>query len=160
MSIPIIIQGTTVNFPASGDSPNWAPAVIQFAQLVSAALSFFVGPFDIPPQTFVMVANVNNNVNLPNLSFPTTQVKGAIISYSVFRSTNTNTVSETGTIYVNYNPTFPVNQKWEINKDFIGNANITFNITDVGQIQFSTTSLAGTSFAGSITYQAKAILKN
>jgi len=160
MSVPINIQGTIVNFPSSGQSPNYAPAVIQFAQLVAAALAFSVGAFDIPPQTFVMSSNVNNNVSLPNLSFPTTQVQGAIIGYSVFRSTSSVVATETGNIIVNFNSSFPVGQKWEISRDYIGNASITFNITDTGQIQFSTTLLAGTGHQGKVTYQAKAILKN
>ena len=160
MSIPINIQGTTDTFPSSGESPNWAPAIIQFAQLVSAALAFSVGPFDIPPQTFVMTSNVNNNVPLPNLSFPTTQVQGAIIDYSVSRSTNSVVVSETGSMVINYNSSFPVGKKWEISQDYVGGSQTTFNITDVGQIQFSTTLIAGTSHQGKITYQAKAILNS
>lgn len=158
MSIPINISGTIVNFPASGDSPNWSPAVIQFAQLVAAALQFTVGAFDIPPQTFVMTSNVNTNVALPNLSFPTTQVAGAEIIYSVLRSTNSTVVSETGTLLVNYNSSFPTNQKWEISSDHVGMSQTTFSITDVGQIQFSTTIISGINYQGVITYQAKAIL--
>lgn len=160
MSVPVSIQGTIVNFPSSGQSPNWAPAVIQFAQLVAAALAFSVGPFDIPPQTFVMTSNVNNNVDLPNLSFPTTQVQGAAISYSVFRSTSSVVATETGNILVNFNSSSAVGAKWEISRDYIGNASTTFNITDVGQVQFSTTLLTGTSHQGKVTYQARAILKN
>ncbi len=158
MSTPILISGTTINFPSSGDSPNWSPAVIQFAQLVAAALQFSFGPFDIPPQTYDLIADVNTNVALPNLSFPTTQVIGAIVSFSVSRVSSSSTVSETGEIIVNYNPTFPTNEKWQINTEFIGNANITFSITDVGQVQFSTTTIGGSFVSGTITYQASAIL--
>lgn len=158
MSIPITVNGTIVNFPSSGDSPNWAPAVIQFAELVSQALAFSVGAFDIPPQTFVMTANVNNNVSLPNLSFPTTQVSGAIIEYSVLRSTNTTVVSQTGEIIINYNSSFPTGQKWEINDEHIGMGQTIFTITDTGQVQFSTTLITGINYSGIITYQAKAIL--
>jgi hypothetical protein len=160
MSIPITVNSTIVNFPSSGDSPNWAPAVIQFAQLVAAALAFTVGAFDIPPQTYVMTSNVNTNVNLPNLSFPTTQVQGSIIAFSVSRTTNSVTLSETGEIFINYNSSFPVGEKWETSVDYVGGAQITFNVTDTGQVQFSTTLIAGTGYQGSITYQAKAILNS
>lgn len=163
MTIPINIQNTVINFPASGDSPNWSPAVIQFALAVEAALASFVGPFDIPPQVFVMTSNANNNVNLPNLAFPTSTVRGAIISYSVFRNTTGSgamTISETGEIYVNYNPTSGVGQKWEINRDYIGDAKVTFNVTDVGQVQFSSALITGISHTGEITYQAKSILQS
>ena len=158
MSVPITINGTTIQFPASGQSPNYAPAIIEFAQLVEAALNSFVGPFDIPPQVFVMTSNANTNVNLPNLAFPTSVVRGAIISYSVYRQTDSLVITETGEIVVDYNQTNPVGNKWEINKDFVGDAQTTFNITDVGQMQFSTSLMTGINFVGSISYQAKAIL--
>jgi len=160
LSTPVTINGTTIQFPTSGDSPNWAPAVTEFAQLVEGALNSFVGPFDIPPQVFIMTTNANTNVNLPNLAFPTSTVRGAIISYSVYRSTNTVTVSQTGELIVNYNPTNPIGNKWEISDSFVGDAQTVFNITDVGQIQFSTTLIAGINYTGTVTYQAKAILQS
>lgn len=154
---PIVIQGTTIQFPLSGNSPDWSPAIILFAQLVAKALSGVVGPFDVSPQVFDMTANVNTNVNLPNLAFPTSAVRGAFIRYSVFRQTSSASGSETGMLIVTYNANNPVNQKWEMIRDFTGNASITFNITDTGQIQFSTTVLAGTSHVGNIAYTAQAL---
>lgn len=161
MSIPITINGTIIQFPSSGQSPNWSQAVIQFAQAVAAALNLVVGPFDVPPQTFVMTSNSNTNVILPNLTFPPSDVQGAIIFYSVFRQTTgsgATTVSETGELLINYNPTFPTNQKWAISRDFVGNADVTFSISDVGQLQFSSSSITGLDHTGTIVYQAIAIL--
>lgn len=158
---PITIAGTTIQFPLSGADPNWSPAVILFAQLVAQALSGVVGPFDVSPQIFDMTANVNTNVSLPNLAFPTSEVRGAFIRYSVFRQTSSTSGSETGTLVATYNPNNPVNQKWEMTRTFAGNnANITFTITDTGQVQFSTTVLAGTSHVGIITYSAQATLNS
>jgi len=79
---------------------------------------------------------------------------------SVYRSTNTNTVSQTGELIVNYNPTNPIGNKWEISDSFVGDAQTVFNITDVGQVQFSTTLIAGINYTGTVTYQAKAILQS
>lgn len=160
MSIPITIQGTIINFPSSGESPNWSQPIIDFAKATEAALNSFVGPFDIPPQIYIMTSNANSNVDLPNLSFPTANVQGAVINYSVFRNTTAETITETGSLLVNYNSTAGVGLKWEISREYIGNANVTFNITDVGQVQFSSTLIAGSGHNGNITYQAKAILAN
>ena len=160
MSVPININGTVINFPTSGDSASWAAPVTEFAQLVEAALNSFVGPFDIPPQVFVMTSNANTNVNLPNLSFPTSNVIGAIISYAVYRQTSTETITETGEIFVDYNATNSIGNKWQISKDFVGDAQITFNITDVGQVQFSTVLMPGINYVATVTYQAKAVLNS
>jgi hypothetical protein len=232
-TIPITIQSTVINFPSSGSSPNWSEAVIQFAEAVAAALALVVGPFDVAPQTFVMTSNANTNVALPNLTFPPSDVQGAVIQYSVLRQTNGASISisnisvgnpttittlsphglvtgdattisgsnstpsvngtyivtvmdaynftipvdvtvagntgllagslvlsQTGQLIINYNSSFPTNQKWAISNDFVGNAEITFSVTDVGQLQFSTVLMSGPNYTGSVIYQAKAILNS
>lgn len=161
----INIQGTIIEFPDSGQSPNWAPPLIEFAQAVEQALSSVAGPFDIPPQIYVMVSNVNSNVNIPNLSFPTSNVRSAFIRYAVYRQTDNpnpadTTLAEGGSMQVTYNPNGPVGNKWEISRDYTGDAQITFNITDVGQVQFSTTSLAGSNHEGTLTYTAQSLLNS
>lgn len=158
MSVPIQIQGNIINFPSSGQDPNWSEGVIAFAQAVEAALATLVGPFDVPPQVFVLTSNANSNVSLPNLSFPSSDVKGAIIEYAVVRTTTTANVTETGSLIINFNTNNPVTNKWEISRDYIGDADITFSVTDSGQIQFSTTVISGVDHVGTITYRATAIL--
>lgn len=160
MSIPISISGTTINFPSSGESPNWAPAVIEFAQAVAGVLTSVAGPFDIAPQIYVMVSNANTNISVPNLAFPTTTVRGAFIRYAVYRNTTGATVVETGNIMVVYNPAGAVNNKWQITRDYVGDAQVTFSITDVGQVQFSSVLLTGSSHTGTITYTAQALLNS
>jgi len=160
MSLQINIGGQVIEFPTSGESPNWGPPITQFAEAVEAALNSIVGPFDVPPQVFVMTSNANSNVDLPNLAFPTSNVRAAFIRYSVFRTTNTNTGYEAGTIHVVYNPNGPIGNKWEIVREYEGTNEMTFNITDTGQVQFSSTALSGTSHEGRITYVAQALIQS
>ena len=160
ISIPIIIQGTIINYPTSGSDPNWSQAMVDFAIAVQNALGSFVGPYDVPPQTFTMTSNAYSNEPLPNLSFPTATVQGAVISYSVYRNSTTETPTETGTIMINYNPLAGAGLKWEVSREYIGDGKVTFNVTDVGQVEFSSTTLSGTYNTGYLTYQAKAVLQN
>lgn len=162
MSIPISLNGTVVNFPSSGESPNWAPAVIQAIQLISQALSISAGDFDVPPQIYVMTSNVNTNVDIPNLAFPTSNVQGAIIFYAVSRTTTgsgATQISESGTIMVNYDPSKTPGNLWQVSPEFTNDgAAITFTMTDTGQLQFSTTSISGSSHTGFIFYRALSVL--
>jgi hypothetical protein len=153
----INIQGTIIDFPESGDPANWAPPIDQFAASVEEAFNAVLGPFDVSPQVFVMTSNANANVDLPNLAFPTSSVRAAFIEYSVFRTTNTDTGYETGTINVVYNPNNPIGTKWEITREYQGTDEMTFNITDVGQVQFTSSALSGSNHVGKITYTAKAL---
>lgn len=159
--MPIInIQGTIIEFPDSAQSPNWADPVIQFAEAVAAALASVAGPFDVSPQIYLMVSNVNTNVALPNLAFPTSNVRGARITYTVFRTTSTNTVAEEGNIDIVYNPDGPFGNKWEISREKTGDALVTFSITDTGIVQFTSALLPGLNHQGNIGYTAKALLQS
>lgn len=159
MSIPITILGTVVEFPSSSQSPNWAPALIQFAQLVEQALALNTGNFDVSPQVYTMVSNSNTDVNLPNLAFPNSSVRTALVQYSVFRTTTgpTTTAYQAGDMTVVYNPNNSVNEKWELMHRYEGDGDITFTITDDGQFQFSSTALAGSNHMGFISYSARAL---
>jgi hypothetical protein len=103
MSIQITIQGTVIDFPSSGQSPNWAPAIIEFAQAVEQALSGVVGPYDVSPQ----VIDIQNGIpgNILALSFASSVVRSVQIMYSVYRVhdnavTNITTISGSPTITV------------------------------------------------------------
>lgn len=157
----INIAGTIVPFPDSGSSPNWAPAVIEAIQLIAQALQISAGPFDIPPQNYVMTANVNTNVPIPNLSFPVTDVSGAIVFYNVGRATNSVVVSQSGFLMLNYDSSRGPGLKWQVTDQYTNSgAQIVFNMTDVGQMQFSTTSIAGTGHTGHINFRGLAVLNS
>lgn len=154
------IQGTIIVFPDSGTDPNWAQAVDDFAVATADALSGVIGPADVSPQTLTLDSyNGQSDVNLPNLTFSTAIVRGAIITYSLYRSTNTTTAYQTGQIMIVYNPGGLSGNKWERSRTFVGTNQETFNVTDTGIVQITLNSLSGTSHTGKITYSAKAILQ-
>lgn len=161
----IIIKGTPIDFPDSGTSPNWAPAIIEAVEALADAINTTTATFDVPPQVKNIDAyNSSTNVDINNLSFPATEVRAAIIFYSVHRQTEDSgppdgeEVSEEGILEINYNGSRSVTQKWEIVRGYSSDARITFSITDVGQVQFSTTALTGVNHSGILSYRALATL--
>ena len=159
MSIPIIINNQTIDFPSDGESPDWSGPVIQFAEAVAAALAISTNPFDVSPQAFILDAyNSASNVSIPALSFPISSVRAVFIRYSVYRTTNSTNADEAGDIIACYNPNNSVGLKWYISRGNITGkgGQIAFNMTDSGQVQFSTTALAGSAHAGKIEFDARA----
>lgn len=157
----ITIQGTIIEIPASGASPNWAPAIIQAFQAIEGALSQVAGTFDVPPQVMTIDAyNPGVNIDMPNFSFPVSDVRAAQLIYSVYRTTTTQTVVETGTMEIVYNPNGSVGNKWTLTREGNNDAKIEFNVTDLGQVQFTTTTLSGSNHEGRLTYLAKALLQD
>lgn len=160
MSFKINIQSKVINFPDTSESPNWAPAVVAFAKAVEEALAVSTGAYDIAPQVLTIDAyNPGTNIDVDNLSFPPAEVIKVEITYSVYRDTSTTTVVEGGNLELVYDETRPVNQKWDVVRTRQGDAQISFSITDLGQVQFSTTALGGIDHEGFITYRALSVLK-
>lgn len=154
----ITISGTVVDFPDTASSPDWSESIIQFAQLVEAALSTVVGPYDVVAQSFAIDAyNPGTDVTVPNLAFSTATVRAAFIKYSCERSTDDNTVYEAGQIIIVYNAENPVGNKWEIVQERVGDADIALAITDDGQFEITTTAISGLNHAGNLTYSASAL---
>lgn len=160
MAFTITIQGTPVQFPSDGESPDWAPAIIQFAQLVEAGFNASIGQYDISPQVQVIDAYNGSGTTISNLSFTTSAVRAAFIQYSVYRTTSTANADEAGNLIIIYNPNNSTNNKWSIQRDYVNDGKISFTVSDAGQVSFTTTSLAGTGHTGILSYSAKALLQS
>lgn len=161
----IVIKGTTINLPTSGGSPNWAPAVIEAFEALADAVNSVTATYDVPAQAQNIDANnSSSNIDLNNLVFPSADVRAATVYYTVYRKTENSgppdgqEVVESGTLEINYNNARPVTEKWELVRSGQGEAYIDFNITDLGQIRFSTTALTGINHTGIVSYRAIAIL--
>jgi hypothetical protein len=163
----IIIKGTIIDIPSSGTSANWAPAVIEAFQALADAVNVFTGTFDVSPQAQSIDAfNPGTNIDLDNLVFPPSEVRSATVYYTVYRKTEDSgppdglEVSEAGTLEVVYNSSRPNGEKWEVARMGEGEAFINFNMTDLGQIQFSTEAITGINHTGIVSYRAISILNN
>jgi len=156
----ITIQGTTINFPNTGSSPVWSESVIDFAEAVEAALAGITGTYDVPPQVFDLTNEVNTDISLPRLTFPTTEVRGVIVTYAIYRKSTTVNEVEAGTLEFVYDTAAG---SWLVSREGTGSdvVNVTFSVTNPGQVTFSTTAMAsGTYEEGAISYQAKAVLQS
>ena len=163
----ITIKGTTIDLPTSGSSPNWAPSIIEAIEALADAVNSVTGSYDVAPQAQNIDANnSSSNVDLNNLAFPSADVRAATIYYTVYRKTDPSgppdgqEVTEAGTLEINFNDSNPATQKWEMVRSFQGDGAISFSITDLGQVQFSTTALTGINHVGIVSYRAISILND
>lgn len=157
LSTTYTIGNNRITLPDVNSDPNWAEGLVDFFEAVADALQQAVGTYDIVPQTFVMSANANTNVEIPALSFPTATVRAATIRYSIYRTTSTANEAETGLLHVLYNSNNGTGLKWEMSREFTGLSTVSFAVSDAGQISFTSTSIAGTGHAGSISFAAQAL---
>jgi hypothetical protein len=165
MTIKLIIKGTPVELPESGQSPNWAPGILDAIKELAEVLNSIAGTYDVAPQVQdISEFEQNDRIDVNNLIFPFEEVRSATIFYSVFRKTESTEseegveLTEAGTLQIVYNESNADNAKWEIQREFVGNAEINFVIADSGQIKFSTRKISGNSHIGKLAYRAIAIL--
>jgi len=165
MSIPLNIKGSIIEIPSSGQAPNWAPGIIAALRALTEAINAVTGTYDVAPQTQNIDANnSSNDVVITNLAFPVSEVRAATIFYSVYRKTEDSgppdgqEIAEGGMLNIVYNASNPVSNKWEMTRDYAGDAQITFSITDAGQFEFSTTALTGINHTGILSFRAIAVL--
>lgn len=162
MSKTLTFGSTPVDIPVSADSPNWASGVTSAFEAIAETLASVAGAFDVPAQSFVIDAYNPGvpNTDIPALTFPVTNVRAINVSYAIYRTTSLETAYETGTLIAVYSSSNTIGNKWEVSQDFIGDGKILFNITDLGQIQFTATAMSGTSHTGKIIFSGKAILQS
>lgn len=162
MSKELVFGSTPISIPTSGDSPDWAPAVTEAFEAIADTLATVAGPFDVPAQSINIDASNPGvpNTDIPALNFPITSVRAVNIPYAIFRTTSSTTAYETGHILAIYSAGNSIGSKWEISQDFIGDGKIAFNITDLGQVQYTATAISGTGHTGKVIFSAKAILQS
>lgn len=177
MSIQITIAGTTIEFPSSAQSPNWAPALIEFAQTVEGALIGLAGPFDVSPQTLAIVNNgIKTDISV--LKFNSSEVKSVNVRYAFQRQMETSIGSgvytkqyETGILTLVCDTTDAISQGWKIQRDYVGNTTpienpsgtisegLMFYIDNSGQVSYDASIMTGANgtYTGTLTFAAQAL---
>lgn len=162
MAETLTFGSTVVDIPTSSEAPNWSQGVTAAFEAISQTLATVSGAFDVPAQSVVIDSSNPGvpNTNISALSFPVTNVRAINLSYAVYRTTSTDTAYETGTIIAIYSPNNSPGSMWEMSLDCVGNGLILFNITDLGQVQYTCQTMAGSGHSGKIIFSGKAILQS
>lgn len=162
MSTPITIGNQVIQFPTSGESSDWAPAIVDFAEAVSTALQGIASQFDISPRAQTLTSDANTNLNISDVIFPNGSVRGFTFNYAVYRTNSVTALAETGVVTGVYDT---LAGSWTLQHDFQGprqsDGTIYHGFSMSGdQMQFSCSALGGTydNTNSKISYAAKTIL--
>ena len=153
MSKQVTISGTTYTLNQQGDSPPWGEDLSSLLEALVEVANSVVGTGDILTTSFSVANNISSATNITGLVFDPAQIRSAIISYSVYRSTNSTELSEAGQIMVTYKSTA---NSWELARYSVGDAGLTFTMLPSGQMQFTSTNMSGTGYSGLLKFNAKA----
>lgn len=157
MAIPLQIGNQVFNYPESGADPGWAESAVAWSVAVTSALSNITTVGDIPLTSFQLINNQSTPAIITGLQLVAGLIRAANVQYVVYRKSNTSSVIESGTMYVNYDASGTPVFKMSIVKN--GNAGVTFDIDGTGQISYTTSNITGTIDATNhyIKFSAKAL---
>lgn len=152
MSRPLTIGNSTFNFPDAGDPAGWGGEATDAIDALVAEVAKLRGPNDIASDPSFALGDGTTG-NIIGMFFDPVVVRGATVNYAVYRETGGVDLSEYGTINLNIRTDAPTNEKITFIQNSVGDAGITFSITDTGQFTYETTSIGAT---GLIYFSGKA----
>jgi hypothetical protein len=163
MPVTLIVNGTSYEYPVPGEDPTWANDATDWAKAVTSVLATLVAPGDILQTQFTLNNNILVPTNINGLIFDSGTVRAANVDYTIYRISDTNTSGQTesGRIYLTYDDSALVGNKWVISQVSNGtNSGVVFNIDEpTGQIQYISSDIGNLGYSGLITFSAKVLNK-
>jgi hypothetical protein len=99
-------------------------------------------------KSFSIANNQASPASLSGLLFSSALHKGVQIPFDLRRSTNSTALDESGVIHLSYSPSLSA---WRVAvESLLDNAGVSFSITAGGQLQYTSTSISGTGYAGTL----------
>ena len=112
------------------------------------AIETMIGLGGAAVANFTIANNQSIAASVTGLLFNKVNFKGAQIPFDIQRQTASSNFKESGVIYVSHNS---FTDAWDIAVDSkFDDAGVTFSITSAGQVQYTSTNMAGGSYAGTL----------
>ena len=156
MPIDLVVNNNHFAYPSPGDEPGWGPPATNWATEVTDVLANIQNPDDITQTSFSLANNTSTPTNIFGLAFNPGTVRSAVVDYSIYIHTTSAEFAEKGTLDLVYKNGGTIGSKWSIARVIIGDdAGINFNILDSGQVQYTSTNVAGTGYTAVIKFEAR-----
>ena len=152
------VRGTIYNYPENGeDRGAWGNEAVDWAEAVTDNLDLIIGANDILQTSFSIENNIALDTIIRGLYFNANNVSAAEVLYSIKRTTDTQTVSESGVILIQYEATAPSTERWKMTQQQNGDAQVVISIDDLGQFYYQSSNLTGTNYSGTMKFLAKTL---
>lgn len=153
MSTELTVGSETFNYPENNQSPGYGEDAHDWAVAVTSTLSTISGPNDITISSDTIANNQSSSVAIVGLQFGTAAVRSFEITYIVYRTSDSSTVTESGKMFGTYDGS----SSWAFTVETIGDAGMAFEITAAGQVKYYSTDHTGTNYSGLIKFKASTL---
>lgn len=155
MSRDLTVRNTTYKYPEQGEDPKWGENAVDWAEAVTNVLATVVGANDILSSSFTVANNTTSTVT--NLALDPATVRSAVVEYDIYRVTDSTTSgkSESGLILLEYDTNASSGNKWLMTQFSNGDAGVTFDMDDDGQMDYTSSNILGSNYAGTMHFRAR-----
>ena len=115
----------------------------------------FLGAGGITETQFTIADNTGPS-NVTGLVFAAASYRGAIVKYTLYRKSDTEEFARCGTLHLVYKTTA---NTWELEDSGAGDAGVTFTVTAAGQVQYTSSNMSNSGYAGYMRFKAETISK-
>lgn len=153
----LVVGNDSFDFPTEGENGNYGEQVTSWAEAVTDALTTVQQPNDLSRTTAQILNNVSVPTAVSGFLFDSSEVVSINAEFVVNRSTSSPSVVlvQSGVIEGNYD-----GSEWVITVRSIKNAGISFDISNSGQITYTTNNMIGANYSGQIIFRAKVFNEN
>ena len=139
-------------YPLTGEQGQYGEEATDWATAVSDALSTVQQRNDIPSSSATILNGAITATAIPGFSFDTSEVISINCEFIITRTTLVPALNlvESGFIQGNFD-----GSSWNITIESVGDAGILLDITSGGQVVYTSSSLTGSNYTGSILFKAK-----
>lgn len=153
MAITLTLNNTPIEYPEPGDQAPWGSGATDFAVEVARILNSLSGPSDILETSAIIDNNVTSPLPVGSFFFDPVAVRSFSVQVSIYRTFGTSEVAE----QLLFNGVNMGASGWLLQTDGIGNAGVTLDITNLGQVTYTSSNLTGL-YSGIIRFRGIGIL--
>jgi hypothetical protein len=154
MSVTLVVNNTPFEYPEQGEQQPWGEAATGWAAEVTKVLASVNGPADVLETSATIANNVTTPTDIAGFFFDATQVRSFAVRGNVYRTHSSSEKSEEFLLVGLYQG----GSGWIFQQEGIGDAGISFSITPAGQVQYTSSNLAGTPYSGLIKFRGVGLL--
>jgi hypothetical protein len=155
----LIINNNTYNYPDAGSEAGWGKDATDWASDVTEQLASLAGTGTITETQANIQLNVASPEEIPGLLFSPSLIESAEVTYRIYRTTDSEELSEQGTLSLVYISSDPL--KWFMSRTINAgtDAKVILDINVNGQVTYTSSPLSGSNYTGYIKFKTSAILR-
>lgn len=154
MSITLTVNNIPFELPTQGSQAPWAEGLDGWHEEVTKVLNSLKGNSDILETGANIANNVTSPTDITDFKFNAAQVRSFAVRGNITRTNDANSQYEEFVLVGLRTAT-----GWDLQQDGIGNAGVSFSITNAGQVQYTSTNLPfSSSYSGLMKFRGIGIL--